>query len=271
MGILPPKKSIWHIVDESGNVVSGDFEPQNVTKNVSSTYTETFALGRQSPIMQFLHGNVETLSFEGRFFLDPNVLIGIPFVGGIGSQDEPTPEDKLETLLDFTRVDAVLRRPPIVTLYIGDEDTFVDQAIIESISNIRYDRPLPGGGVRGVTFTVNLKKFTPFKFEIVPPARTRYHKVKEGEYYELLAVREYNSPLMGSVIRHENPKLQVPKPGDTIPLPSREAIISEPTTPTSTPLKTLTSNQQSPQQLLARDKFISKNKPFFSTVIPEGL
>jgi len=274
MGLLPPKSSLWTIRDNEispPQILTGDFEADGVTRDVGGVYGDTFVLGKQFPITQFLHGKLETLKFRGRFFNDPSTLIGIPFIGGITGPKSITPKDKLKTLINFSQIDPGLGRPPLVLFQVGEEDILDGSCLVESVSNIIYDRPLPGGEIRGVTFDVSLRRFTKFEFKDVVPAETRYHNVKQGEYYELLSAREYNTPLFGVIIRQRQPTLQIPKPGTVVKLPSKAAISSENPAPTSVSLKTLTTQQNSDQRIVVRNAFKRKNVTFNSLIIPNGL
>lgn len=275
----------WHMLNQdTSEELEGDFEAQDVTRNVSSAYIEHFALSRQSPITQYLHGNVKTLSFTGRFFADPAILsiTGLPFAGPVpflpaaakapGNRFSLRPSEKLAKLEAWTDVDPELLRPPIVQFTIGNGE-LSQTSVIESISNIRYDRPLLTGEVRGVTFTVNLRHFVPFDMETAsePFPDTRYHHVTSGEYYELVAEREYGFPLLGDLVRKRHPRQAIVHEGNIVALPPVRAIQHTPITPQSIVLKNVTSDAESPQGQLKQVVLDRLNKTKFSTVIPDGI
>lgn len=267
---------------DTGEELEGDFEAQNISRDVGSAYVEHHTVNRQSPITQFLHGNTPTLSFEGRFFMDPAVLSlsGLPFAGpvsrflsdGTDTRFSLRPAEKLAKIEEWAGIDEDLQRPPIVQFSVGDGE-LSQVSYIESVSNIRYDRPLITGEVRGVTFTVNLKKFVKFDVELaeLPPPESRYAHVKEGEYYELLAQREYGVPMLGVVLQQRNPEEAVLEDNDVVKLPSLRAIQSTQVKPTSIALQTLNSKQVSDQRTLRQAVLDRLNRDRYSTIVPEGI
>lgn len=274
----------WNIANlDKGEELSGDFEAQDVTRNVSVSYTEHFTLSRENPIIQFVHGNTDSLTFTGRFFLDPAILSlgGLPFVGvlqpaGIAVTQRAgrfslRPAEKLSKLEEWITVDPDLGRPPIVLFSIGEELSQI--SVIESVNDIRYDRPLITGGVRGVTFTVTLRKFVAFDIELAsrPPPESRYHHVKEREYYELIAEREYGTPILGDVVRKRHPDKAVLHKGDVIKLPSITAIQTTQVVPRSIALSGLTQGVPSPQRTLRQVVLDRLNRSRFSPTVPEGV
>lgn len=270
MGLLSNDRN-WRIVNtDTGEEVEGDFEAEAVTREISSTYAESSALGAQDAITQFLHGNVDTLSFSATFFAD-SILgrAGLNLLGGT-----KTATEKFDKLEEWTRVDPTLARPPVVLFSIGD-GTVHQTSIIESLSGISYGPLGASGEVKQITLTVNLRKFVELDIEAeltaAGPPESRFHRVKQGEYMELIAEREYKRPLLGDVIRKRHPKLQVLTVGDTVKLPSFEAIRRVPVVPGSVPLKGLTKKKESPQTRL-RDLHLQRlNRRFTSLVLPEGL
>ncbi len=269
MGLLSNQRN-WRITNRDTNEeVEGDFEAEGVTRQISSTYAESIALGAQDAITQFLHGNVDTLSFQATFFAD-SVLgrVGLNLFGGTKSA-----RDKLDKLEEWTKIDPRFSRPAVVLFSIGDG--FIhQQSVIQSIGPINYGDLGAFGEVKQITCTINLRKFV--KFDIASelaagdPPESRFHRAKQGEYMELLAEREYGRPLIGDVIRKRHPKLQVLRVGDTVKLPSFEAIRSTPVAPDSVPLKGITKKKESPQTRLRDFHFERLNRPYTSLVLPEG-
>lgn len=278
--------SNWNLINlDTDQVLEGDFEAENVTRNVSVSFVDHHTLSKESPITQYLHGNSDTLSFDGRFFVDPAVfsLTGLPFgalgagVGlvpdtGITGRYSLRPSEKMEILEKWASVDPDLNRPAIVLFSIGDGE-LSQTSVIESISNIVYDRPLLTGEIRGISFSLTLKQFVPFDIDLanLPPPRTRYHHTKAFEYYELLAASEYGDPLLGDVVRKEHPDQSILYTGDVVKLPSLAAIQSTSVIPRSIPFMNLESNVASEQRTLRKQVIDRLNVSRFSTVIPDGL
>lgn len=267
---------------DTGEELEGDFEAQNITRDVSASYAEHHTLNRQSPITQFLHGNTDTLSFEGRFFMDPAILSlsGLPFAGpvsrflsdGTDTRFSLRPGEKLKKIEEWVGIDADLQRPPIVQFSVGDGE-LSQVSYIESVTNIRYDRPLITGEVRGVTFVVNLKKFIPFDIDLAeqPAPESRYAHVKEGEYYELLAQLEYGVPMLGVVVQQRNPTAAILEEGDVVKLPSLRAIQSQQVNPSSIAFTNLNSKQPSAQKTLKNLVLDRLNRDRYSAIVPEGI
>lgn len=241
---------------DTGDEIEGQFEATGVSETVGYEIAETHALNHQNPVIQFLHGNSDTLNFQARLFQSDTF--------------DGTPLEQLETLKEWTRKDESVRRPPIIVFWIGD-GTIYQECLLTGLSGIQYGRPTSLGGIRDVTMTVNLVQFVPFDTKGEPPPETRFHKAKEGQYHELIAAREYGRPLFGDIIRKRNPRQQVVQQGDTVPLPSIEAIRSEPIAPTSIAMKTTTTKKDTPQNALRRKVLDRLNRSQFSAVVPEGL
>lgn len=250
----------WHIINtDTGETVDGQFEGVAVTRNVTTSYQRTSRLNAQHPITQFLHGNADTLSFGGRIFRR-DVLDG-----GV--------TESLDKLIAWTKRVEALGRPPIVLFYVGDGDPIYGDffSVIDSVTDIVFDSPLSTGAVRGATFTVNLTQYTEFTLVNEPPPETRYARAKGGDYYELLAQREYGEPMLGDVVRKRHPAIQIVQAGQVIKLPSKEAIRSIPIAPTSIQLRGLTSRKSSPQKALREFHLDRLNRTRLSVAIPPGL
>lgn len=239
--------------------VRGDFEAYGINRNVSTSWIQHKSLGVQKPLLQFLSGNADKLSFTGRLYQ-------------YSALDNIT--EKFQTLVAWANRDPDLKRPPILLFSVGNGDAaYFDGAlsVIDSITDIQYDSPTVLGQVRGITFTVNLLEYTEFSVENLPPHETRYAIAKTAEYMELLAEREYADPMLGDILRRRMPDLQIVQAGDTIKLPSRAAIQSIPIAPVSIALLNTQGSKDSPQKAL-RDLFFARNnRPYKSLIVPEGL
>ena len=72
MGLLVPSIPdafrVWNLFNiDTLELLQGQFHPEEMTMEVGSAYNEKFSLNRQYAITQFLHGEVETISFRSRF------------------------------------------------------------------------------------------------------------------------------------------------------------------------------------------------------------
>jgi hypothetical protein len=237
-----PNFKIWQLRNlDSGQVLQGQFEPENVTRDVGANWGQFTSLNRQKAILQFLNGANETLSFDGRFFRNHAL--------------DNSPEEKLELLISWSRIDPSVRRPPILQFWIGDGH-IRGNCVISGIT-ANYGRPDFFGALRDVGFSVSLLEFSTFSIDDVEETDTRYAHARERDYFELLAFEEYGNPMLGDVIRKQHPQLQNLEPGDIVRLPSIEGVRTIQVTQTSIPLKTAFGRADTPQRRL-RLQFFDK-------------
>lgn len=280
MGLIPISDRGWSLTNtDDGEEVRGDYEAEGITRNVSASYGETHALNSQIAVTQFLHGNSDTLSFQATFFDD-----SVAGFAGITGAVEAIQADlaggpvkaleKLEKLEEWARRIDDLQRPAIV-LFVAGDGSISQLSIIESLDSIQYGPLGLTGEPKLITLTINLRQFVPVDFEELAgefsPPTTRYHRVKYGEYAELVAHREYKKPLFGDVIRRIHDRNQIWQTSDIIKLPSFAAIRTEVIKPRSLQLSGLTSKKASPQKTLREYHFDRLNRTFSSKVIPEGI
>jgi len=254
--IFPDFRSWAMVNNQTGETLNGDFVAEDVTRDVGANWSEESSLGRQNPIITFLNGKADTCSFVARFFRRDIT--------------DADPQDRLETLIAWTRVDPALLRPPSVVFMLGTGN-LVQECIIEGISGIRYDEPDWLGYIRQVSFTVNLKKFTPFDFDATGVTDTCYHRCAEGDYYELICQREYGDPALGDVIRKRHPTQPLLSAGDIVKLPAIEGVRGERIQTTSIALKTAYGRKNTAQRQLRIQWFDRRNTTYVSHIFsPSG-
>ncbi len=263
MGLLLPSISdlprVWNLFNtDSLRLLRGQFHPEVMTMDVSSSYNEKFSLNRQLAITQFLHGDVETISFRSRF------------VATTAIEDL---EDHLQTLKSFVRRDESLQRPPILEFWVGNGsfNLFNNQCILKSLSGIRYHRPTFAGGLRHVEFTVNLREYKEASIQNLAIGNTRFHRAKFADYYEALTEREYGNPLLGDAIRKLHPDKPNIQTGNTIELPTASTLRRTKITQTSIPLQTGFGRKDTAQKLLRQRVFDSHNRSKVSFVLKEAI
>jgi len=250
----------WTLTNEdTGEKIEGQFAPINPTeKPIISAYAEHTSLGREKPILMYTKGNSAEFSF------------GILFYAL--SEDDDLPAAKIQALKTWARRRDNLGRPPLVSFSVGNGDLQFGPAVIVGIGDISYFDPMKhGGGIRGVNTSVTLRAYTTWSVISVPPPETRYHHAKIGEYFEFIAYHEYGSPLLGVVIRHRNPEIVELEAGDTVPLPSLDAIKTESTAPNSKPFSNILLKKSGIEKDNRNLVFGRKNVSYFSALIPEGL
>lgn len=221
----------WHIVNtDTLDKVSGKFEAENVTENISSTYARKSGLNRANPVTQFLHGNADTLSMQVRLYAD-HVAKKI--------------DDQLDNLKSWVKRDSLIGRAPVLIFWMGRGKIY-KECVLESITGLTHDRLTNLGGLRGATMTLNLVDYVAFEVTEVSPHETRYHRVKEGDYYELLAQREYGIAEYGDLVRRRHADKVELAEGQIVKLPS---------------VSTLRRESRQPQSLPFTDAFVSRDTP----------
>lgn len=263
MGLLTPSLSdflrVWNLFNtDTFELLQGQFHPEDMTMEVGSAYNEKFSLNRQHAITQFLHGEVETISFRSRF------------VATTAIEDL---EDHLATVKSFARRDDSLERPPVLEFWVGNGsfNLFNNQAILQSLSGITYHRPTFLGGLRHVEFTVNLREYKEAKVKDLAIGNTRFHRAKFADYYEALAEREYGNPQFGDVIRKLHPDKPNIQTGNVIELPTQSKLRRTKLTQTSIPLVGGFGRKETAQKALRRATFDSRNRSKVSFVLKEAI
>jgi len=249
---LIPNMKVWRLYNlDSNEIIEGQFEPEGLSEEISSSWAQFTSLNRQNTILQFVHGNADQVAFNGRFFRN-NAL-------------DSNPKDKLEALKSWARIDKSVRRPPILQFSVGDGHVSVN-CIITGLS-VRYERPDFFGGLRDVLFSVSLLQFTTFSLDDEEQTDTRYARAIERDYYEMLAYKEYNNPILGDIIRKNHPDKQRLQPGDIVKLPSIEGIRDKEVTQTSTTLKTAFGKRDTAQKRLRLSFFDKRSDSYISHLL----
>jgi len=249
---LIPNMKVWILTNlDTGEELQGQFEPEGLTKEVNSTWGEFTSLNRQNPIMQFLQGQSDQIAFTARLFRNHSL--------------DDSPKDKLEKLESWIRIDSSVRRPPILQLSVGDGHINMN-CVITGLSQ-KYGRPDFFGGLRDISVDISLKQFVTFSLDDEQQTDTRYARVKEREYYELLAYQEYGNPLLGDIIRKNHPQYQRLQPGNIVKLPSIEGIRNQEVKQTSVPLKTAFGKKNTPQKQLRIRFFESRSESYTSHLL----
>lgn len=242
VGQFLPKPKAWYLLNvDTGDSVFGQFEATDVQESMGAQYANSFALSRQRAITQFLHGTVDTLSFQAKFF----ALFALQEI-----------KSKIDKLKSWRERSLLLGRPPVLYFWIGDQHVKMTSCVITNLA-ISYDRPGLLGSLQGATVTVTLQRYDPYKLQSIASFDTRYHYVKLGDTFEMLAAQEYKDPMLGVELRQRHPKLRgILQPGAVVKLPAvtgsiRRAKIQ----PHSLALKSLTQPGESQQKTLLNEVF----------------
>jgi hypothetical protein len=203
----------WKLVrKDTLEILAGQFEAEELSEGISAAWTEEFSLNRQTGILQFLHGETETVSFRGRFYNETISGGSFPIYGG-------RKDGLWATLKEWVKMDKALKRPPVLIFFVGNGH-LQKQVVIDSITGIKYDQPGGLGMFKGVTFTLNLRAYTEYSVKQTANFDTRYHHSLDGDYYELIAQREYREPMLGVWLRQRHPTQLNLQAGQIVKLPA---------------------------------------------------
>ncbi len=237
--------------DNEKEKVQGQF-PITPNKNIGSKFASHGALNRKTPIVQFLSGASDKISFAARFFARDMFFSGV--------------QDSLDQLEAWAKPDETLRRPHILSFWVGDGHLGMSSCYIESLGE-SYQQPNVLGAIRDVTITINLVEYTDFNLEGIALGETLYYRAKERDYYELLAQSQYGNALLGDVIRKRHPDKKNIGVADIIKLPSIEIIRKESVTPKSLQLQTAYGRRETDQRALRLKMFERRQRTHYSHVL----
>lgn len=176
--------------------ITGQFTPQQVTQNIGAQIPEAGGFSRPSPIIQWVGGQLRTLSLSVRLFSEHKE-----------DHTAAVKLAKLEKLVDEYHRET--NRPPIVAFFWGVAFPDGISCMVESLGGVSYDEIRPDGTLRGVTLSMTLKKHSRYIFEqaaLPGLEQTPVHIAKHGETYEMIAKRHYGDPMIGVLLRQLNPR-----------------------------------------------------------------
>jgi hypothetical protein len=197
----------WYmIVQESsplmdrGHRISGQFTPQQISQNMGANIPEAGGYSRAAPIIQWIGGKLRTFTFQARLFSS--------------HRDDNTAAEKLAELEYLLEEHEGMGRPPLVSFFWGIAIPDGFPCFVESLGGVTYDEIRLDGSLRGVTLSLTLKRWSPWRFEQVvttPGQQTPVHIAVHGETYEMIAEREYGDPMLGVLLRQMNPRSPMTK------------------------------------------------------------
>jgi hypothetical protein len=222
MGLLQqPVKWTMTSLDD-GTYIEGQFRPTGLTENISAQYAEQATLGHSQPVLQFIRGELETISFQAKCWAYSQGLLGTP----AGKFDFCDIEEQVDAIKAMPRIDPDLGRPHVWVLTVGE--SFQQQVVCRSVGGIRYDmmRPAQGGSLRGVLFQMDLLRYVPVGAS-VEPAESLIYRAKTGDYYEAIAASIYGKAILGEALRRRNPEYRTLSEGTPIHVPPRRSLERE--------------------------------------------
>lgn len=191
---------LWILTDlDRGEAFVGQFVPQGLTKGLSASVPESPVVGKQNPIVQWVNGLSETVTFRARLWEH--------------DAEQQTLEERVYRLEQLVKRQDVqpAGRPPICSFQWGHDPSLqLDACLVRSIGGITYDEVRPDGTLRGVTFIISLVRYEEVTLEVtdpsVPERFTRIRRAKRGDTYESIARDEYGDASLGPVLRRLNPR-----------------------------------------------------------------
>lgn len=166
------------------------FNPEEYTLSKDNNFASHNVPGLSSPILQFVHGNLRTLTME--LFFDT-------------TDDARDVREETEKVVDLAAIDSELHAPPPLRISWG---SLLFEGVLTSV-NQTFTRFLPDGRPVRARLDVSFS-------ELIDPEReakevnrqtadfSKLHVVADGETLSGLAARYYENPAMWRAIALEN-------------------------------------------------------------------
>lgn len=253
--------------DVTAQIIQFQFSPKILTENVSTNYAEANSMGRDHPILHWVRGAQQTITFEA-ICHSPS-----PFF-----RNHEELKAFVERIKDGIGRQPALGRPVVWGFTWGDMD--FGPVVIESLGGIKYEdmqlgrveeqdqRPaspvaFPGIPLSGyspilgfsesrrpsgrtvklprqVTFEITLRKWAASPVDVSRPVgkkrETIYVTGRAGDSWEHVASKVYSKPSLGDALRQIYKTSPVPVEGVIYKLPDKEDVIGIVSAPSSIPL-----------------------------------
>ena len=189
-----------------------------VTVDLNSTIPESGGQGQEHPLIQWVKGNVQTISLPVMLF----------------SRDELEDiEPRYENLKKLWARDRLLKRPPVCRFTFGRVLSTLCK--IRSLGGVKIYPLRPGGKARQIDLTITLVRYVPLKLVEAdtrkPVRESLQYTVGRGERsYEMLAVRLYGqgAALWGDRLRKRNQDQAFAAGiGSEVKIPSSNIVLKE--------------------------------------------
>lgn len=199
----------------TGPAIPVSFNPTEYTLNKGTQMAEVAIPGLDSPILQFVRGQAETLSLELFFDSTDNGM----------DQNAVSVTKKTDPFYQLIKIDGKLHAPPVVFFSWGTEfpgsrsyasmggGTGSQQrhgfkCIVESVRQ-RYTLFSPSGVPLRATLTVALKEYKTLSEQLAElnlqsPDHTHAHVLQQGETLAQIAAEAYDDPTRWRAIADKN-------------------------------------------------------------------
>lgn len=254
------EKKLWVLSDlDRGEDIVGQFVPQSLTKEVSADIGQVSSLNRDYPILQWLKGEVETITFRAKLFATDSF--------------DATPDERYVRLESLVRRNSDLKRPPICSFSWGSVGSLNVECLVRSIGGVVWDEIRDDGTTRGVSMNVTLLRYEEVEFEATDPTKpesfTRIRRARRGDTYESIFRDEYGAPELGILARQLNPRtpgmdLADLSPNDKVHVYPEDYLLSLPITPEFHAFKTGAGNEAA--EARRREIFDARADDKFTTI-----
>jgi hypothetical protein len=208
-----------------GKLLQVQFNPTEYTLNKGAQIAEIGIYGIDSPILQFVRGQNETLSLE--LFFDSSEH-------GMGEGAIKDVRELTRPFYQLVKIQPETHAPPRIRFTWGEGLTF--KAVVERVQQ-RFNLFNPQGIPIRATLTLSLREYRTLQEQVKELKSADHSKrrvVQRGETLSRIAAEEYRNPGMWRVIADANPLLNDPlrpPPGMILLIPPLDAynnpVVSE--------------------------------------------
>ena len=168
------------------------FNPAEYSLELASNFSSTALPGLNNPVLQFIHGEAQTLSMD---------LLFDTYTNGGGADVSQRTNQVAQALF----IDAELHAPPPVLFVWG---SFSFQAVVEKLSQ-KFTMFLEDGTPVRATLSVSFRQYQPIREQLENPRRnsadrSELHELSADESLWQLAAEKYNQPKYWRLIAEHN-------------------------------------------------------------------
>jgi nucleoid-associated protein YgaU len=193
------------------------FNPTELSLAKGAQIAEIAIPGLDSPILQFIRGQTQTLKLE--LFFDTTA----------GGMNDPVVDVRSRTnsFFELVRIQPKTHAPPRIKVVWGAGLSF--KAIVESVDQ-KFTLFSPGGVPLRATLSVSLREYKTLEEQLAElnlqsADHTRTRTVVEGDTFASIAGQEYGDPRAWRRIADANPAIDdptAPPPGSQVEVPRVE-------------------------------------------------
>jgi hypothetical protein len=181
---------VWHLRNTmTGDVIDGQFPPEEMSHTVGSRYETHYANGRKAPITQFVAGELEVVSFTATLYAY-HVFLDV--------------ETTVKTLMKWAQMDPLFGRPPILDFWVGN--SYVSMPCLLEPVTVAYFENREFGRMRGAKLSIGLRRYDEYNINERQRFDTRYHFVGAFDYFDKIAQDEYGKPEWGPLLAQRHPQ-----------------------------------------------------------------